>query len=87
MGKEQYLVPYFMSSHPGCTLQDAVVLAEYIRDIGYNPEQVQDFMPTPMTTSSVMFATGIDPRTMKPVFVERNPDKKRAQKDLFFKKK
>ena len=86
-GRHVELVPYFISSHPGCSLGDMQKLASNPALKGIWMEQVQDFMPTPMTTSSVMFATGIDPRTMKPVFVERNPDKKRAQKDLFFKKK
>lgn len=80
------LVPYFISSHPGCTMQDMKRLSEHPSLKGIWMEQVQDFMPTPMTTSSIMFCTGIDPRTMKPVFVERNPDKKRAQKSFFFKK-
>ena len=86
-GRHVELVPYFISSHPGCSLGDMQKLASNPALKGIWMEQVQDFMPTPMTTSSVMFATGIDPRTMKPVFVEKNPDKKRAQKDLFFKKK
>ena len=64
VGKEQYLVPYLMSSHPGCTLEDAVVLAEYVRDIGYNPEQVQDFIPTPGSMATAMYYSGYDPRTM-----------------------
>ena len=66
-GLKQYAVPYLMSSHPGSTLKDAVALAEYIRDIGYMPEQVQDFYPTPSTISTCMYYTGVDPRTMEPV--------------------
>ena len=68
-GKEQYVVPYLMSSHPGSTLKEAVELAEYVRDLGYMPEQVQDFYPTPATISTCMYYTGFDPRTMKPVYV------------------
>ena len=73
MGKNQFLVPYLMSSHPGSTLKEAVELAEYLRDLGYMPEQVQDFYPTPSTLSTVMYYTGLDPRNMKPVYVCRNP--------------
>lgn len=80
------LVPYFISSHPGCTLQDMQCLANHPALRGIWMEQVQDFTPTPMTTSSVMFYSGLDPRTMKPVFTEHNPDKKRMQKSYFFKK-
>ncbi len=69
LGKKQYLVPYLMSSHPGSTLKDAVKLAEYLRDLGYMPEQVQDFYPTPSTISTCMYYTGLDPRNMKPVYV------------------
>jgi len=82
VGKEQYLVPYFMSSHPGCTLQDAVILAEYIRDIGYNPEQVQDFIPTPGSMATAMYYSGYDPRTMEPVYVPRDPHEKAMQRAL-----
>lgn len=85
-GTHVELVPYFISSHPGCTLEDMRSLSANPALKGIWMDQVQDFMPTPMTTSSVMFATGLDPRTMKPVFVERNPDKKKEQKSLFFKK-
>lgn len=81
-GKEQYLVPYLMSSHPGSTLKDAIKLAEYIRDIGYMPEQVQDFYPTPSTISTCMYYTGVDPRNMKPVVVTRNPHEKAMQRAL-----
>ena len=69
-----------MSSHPGSTLKEAVALAEYLRDIGYNPEQVQDFYPTPSTVSTVMYDTGLDPRTMKPVYVPTNPHEKAMQR-------
>ena len=86
-GKHTELVPYFISSHPGCTLDDMRRLAANPCLKGIWMEQVQDFMPTPMTTSSVMFWSGLDPRTMKPVFVERDSSKKKAQKALFFKKK
>ena len=68
IGKKQYLVPYLMSSHPGSTLKEAVELAEYLRDLGYMPEQVQDFYPTPSTISTCMYYTGLDPRTMKKVY-------------------
>ena len=82
LGKEQYLVPYLMSSHPGSTLKDAIKLAEYIRDIGYMPEQVQDFYPTPSTISTCMYYTGVDPRNMQPVYVPRNPHEKAMQRAL-----
>ena len=82
VGKEQYLVPYLMSSHPGCTLEDAVVLAEYVRDIGYNPEQVQDFIPTPGSMATAMYYSGYDPRTMQPVYVPRDPLDKAMQRAL-----
>ena len=82
LGKEQYLVPYLMSSHPGSTLKDAITLAEYSRDIGYRPEQVQDFYPTPSTISPCMYYTGVDPRNMKPVYVARNPHEKAMQRAL-----
>ena len=81
-GKEQYAVPYFMSSHPGCGLKEAVELAEYIRDMGFMPEQVQDFYPTPSTISTCMYYTGVDPRTMKPVYVPKNPHEKAMQRAL-----
>ena len=86
-GTHVELVPYFISSHPGCTLKDMQDLAHHPALKGIWMDQVQDFMPTPMTTSSVMFYSGIDPRTMKPVFVERDPGRKRAQKSQFFRKK
>ncbi len=79
------LVPYFISSHPGCTLKDMQALANHPALKGIWMDQVQDFTPTPMTTSSVMFYTGLDPRDMKPVFTERNPMKKQQQKAFFFK--
>ena len=81
-GKEQYLVPYLMSSHPGCTLEDAVKLAEWLNKSGRQPEQVQDFYPTPGTLSTCMYYTGIDPRTMQPVFVPTNPHDKAMQRAL-----
>ncbi len=82
LGKEQYLVPYLMSSHPGSTLKEAVELAEYLRDLGYMPEQVQDFYPTPSTISTCMYYTGLDPRTMQPVYVASNPHEKAMQRAL-----
>ena len=82
VGKEQYLVPYLMSSHPGSTLKEAVELAEYLRDLGYMPEQVQDFYPTPSTISTCMYYTGLDPRTMEPVYVATNPHEKAMQRAL-----
>lgn len=82
LGKKQFLVPYLMSSHPGSTLKEAVELAEYLRDLGYMPEQVQDFYPTPSTVSTVMYYTGLDPRTMEPVYVCRNPHEKAMQRAL-----
>lgn len=81
-GKKQYVVPYFMSSHPGCTLKDAVKLAEYVRDMGFMPEQVQDFYPTPSTMSTCMYYTGIDPRTKKEVYIPTNPHEKAMQRAL-----
>ena len=86
-GMKTGIVPYFISSHPGCTMKDMEKLSRNPALKGIWMDQVQDFMPTPMTTSSVMFYTGLDPRTMKPVFVERDPERKKAQKSLFFKKK
>ncbi|MCQ2179777.1 MAG: YgiQ family radical SAM protein [Bacteroidales bacterium] len=85
-GRHTELVPYFISSHPGCTMSDMQKLASNPCLRGIWMEQVQDFTPTPMTTSSVMYYTGLDPRTMKPVFVEHDPNRKRAQKSQFFKK-
>lgn len=82
LGKKQFLVPYLMSSHPGSTLKEAIELAEYLRDLGYMPEQVQDFYPTPSTVSTVMYYTGVDPRNGEPVYVCRNPHEKAMQRAL-----
>ena len=82
VGKDQYVVPYLMSSHPGSTMKEAVELAEYIRDLGYMPEQVQDFYPTPSTISTCMYYTGLDPRTMKKVYVPKKPHEKEMQRAL-----
>ena len=82
LGVKQYLVPYLMSSHPGSTLKEAVTLAEYLRDLGYMPEQVQDFYPTPSTISTTMYYTGFDPRTMEEVYVPVNPHEKAMQRAL-----
>lgn len=79
---KQFLVPYLMSSHPGSTLKEAVELAEYLRDLGYMPEQVQDFYPTPSTISTCMYYTGYDPRTMEKVYVPTNPHEKAMQRAL-----
>ena len=79
---DQYVVPYLMSSHPGSTLKEAVALAEYIRDLGYMPQEVQDFYPTPSTISTCMYYTGLDPRTMEPVYVATNPHEKAMQRAL-----
>lgn len=82
LGLKQYLVPYLMSSHPGSTMKEAVELAEYCRDLGYMPEQVQDFYPTPSTISTCMYYTGLDPRTMEKVYVPVNPHEKNMQRAL-----
>ena len=82
IGKKQYLVPYLMSSHPECSMKEAVELAEYCRDLGYMPEQVQDFYPTPSTLSTCMYYTGVDPRTMENVYVPKNPHEKAMQRAL-----
>ncbi len=82
IGKEQYAVPYFMSSHPGCTLKEAVKLAEYVRDLGYTPEQVQDFYPTPSTLSTCIYYTGIHPITGESVYVPKDPHEKAIQRAL-----
>ena len=82
LGKNQFLVPYLMSSHPGSTLKEAIELAEYLRDLGYMPEQVQDFYPTPSTLSTVMYYTGLDPRNMKQVYICSNPHEKAMQRAL-----
>lgn len=81
-GKKQYAVPYFMSSHPGCTMKEAVKLAEYVRDLGFTPEQVQDFYPTPSTLSTCMYYTGIHPITGEKVYVPKNPHEKAVQRAL-----
>ena len=81
-GKDQYVVPYLISSHPGSTLEDAISLAEAVRDMGYMPEQVQDFYPTPSTISTVMYYTGVDPRTMKKVYIPSDPAEKAMQRAL-----
>lgn len=82
VGLEQYLVPYFISSHPGCTLHNAIELAEFLRDTGHTPEQVQDFIPTPGSAATAMYYSGINPFTGKPVFVTRNPHEKAMQRAL-----
>lgn len=82
IGRKQFLVPYLMSSHPGSTLKAAVELAEFLRDFGYMPEQVQDFYPTPSTLSTCMYYTGVDPRTMEPVYTAVNPHEKAMQRAL-----
>lgn len=81
-GIQQYAVPYFMSSHPGCTMKEAVKLAEYVRDLGFTPEQVQDFYPTPSTLSTCMYYTGIHPLTGEKVYVPKNPHEKAIQRAL-----
>ena len=80
--KPQFIVPYFISSHPGCTLADAVALAEYLKSIRYNPQQVQDFYPTPSTLATTMYYTGLDPFTMKPMFTEKDEEGKAMQRAL-----
>ena len=82
LGLKQFLVPYLMSSHPGSTLKEAIELAEYLRDLGYMPEQVQDFYPTPSTLSTVMYYTELNPEDMKPVYVCKNPHEKAMQRAL-----
>ena len=82
LGMKQYLVPYLMSSHPGSNLKEAIELAEYLRDNGYRPEQVQDFYPTPGTMSTCMYYTGIDPRTMEKVYVPTSNREKAMQRAL-----
>lgn len=82
LGKKQFVVPYLMSSHPGCTLSDAIELAQYLKKIGHRPQQVQDFYPTPGTVSTCMYHTGLDPRTMQPVFVPKSPQEKAMQRAL-----
>ncbi len=82
LGLKQYLVPYFMSSHPGCTLDDAILLALYMKKTGQHPDQVQDFYPTPGTLSTAMFYTGLDPRDMTEVYIPRDPNEKAMQRAL-----
>ncbi|MGE5677123.1 MAG: YgiQ family radical SAM protein [Pseudomonadota bacterium] len=82
LGKEQYIVPYLMSGHPGSDLEAAIELAEYVRDMGYNPEQIQEFYPTPGTLSTCMYYTELDPRTMKHVYVPKDPEEKAMQRAL-----
>ena len=82
LGLKQYAVPYLMSSHPGSTLDDAIALAEAVRDMGYMPEQVSDFYPTPSTLSTVMWCCGVDPRTMEPVYVARDDEERAMQRAL-----
>ena len=81
-GKKQYLVPYLMSSHPGSTMKEAIELAVFLKEEGLHPEQVQDFYPTPGTISTCMFYTGLDPYTLKPIYVPRTPAEKAAQRAL-----
>ncbi len=82
LGKNQFIVPYLISSHPGSTLKEAIELAEYLRDLGYMPEQVQDFYPTPSTISTCMYYTGLDPRTLREVYVPKSPHEKAMQRAL-----
>ena len=82
LGKKQYLVPYFMSSHPGSELSDAIELAEFIRDMGYHPQQVQDFIPTPGTLSTCMYYTGIHPLTGEKVYTAKSYEEKKMQRAL-----
>lgn len=82
IGMKQFLVPYLMSSHPGSTLNDAIELALYLKKINHMPEQVQDFYPTPSTLSTCMYYTGLDPRTMEPVYVPKSPKEKQMQRAL-----
>ena len=81
-GKKQFLVPYLISSHPGCTVSDAVELTDYLKSIGYMPKQVQDFYPTPSTRATCMYYTGVDPDTMKEVFVPKTSNEKKMQRAL-----
>ena len=80
--KEQYIVPYFISSHPGSRLKDAIELAEYIRDMGHIPEQVQDFYPTPGTLSTCMYYTGFNPLTNEEVYIPKDKEERRMQRAL-----
>jgi radical SAM superfamily enzyme YgiQ (UPF0313 family) len=81
-GKRQYIIPYFISGHPGCTLKDAVMLAEYVRDMGYYIEQVQDFTATPSTLSTCIYHTGYNPYTGKEVYVPKSKEERRMQRAL-----
>ena len=83
-GTHTELVPYFISSHPGCTKRDMQVLADETKRMHYRPEQVQDFTPTPMTLSTTMFYTGINPYTREPIYVARTPEEKKQQNQYFF---
>ena len=83
-GLNQQLIPYFISSHPGCTKRDMALLAEETKKMHYRPEQVQDFTPTPMTLSTTMFYTGINPYTREPIYVARTPEEKKSQNQYFF---
>ena len=82
LGLRQYLIPYLISSHPGSTLEDAVELALFLKDYGFVPDQVQDFYPTPGTMATCMYYTGIDPMTMKPVYVAKDMEEKKMQRAL-----
>ena len=82
LGKKQFVLPYLMSSHPGSTMKEAVELAEFCRDMGFNPEQVSDFYPTPSTISTCIYYTGVDPRTMNEVYCPRSPHEKAMQRAL-----
>ena len=82
LGKKQYLVPYFISSHPGSTLKDAIMLAEFMKETRFIPDQVQDFYPTPGTISTCMYYTGLDPETMQPIPVVRKEREKKMQRAL-----
>jgi len=82
LGLKQYLIPYFISAHPGASLEDAIELALYLKKTGFVPDQAQDFYPTPGTMSAVMFRTGLDPRTMEPIFVARGERERRLQRAL-----
>jgi len=86
-GKEQYLVPYFISAHPGCDLKAMIDLAVFLKDSGYRPEQVQDFMPAPLDMATCMYYTGLDPMTKEPIYVARLPRDRKLQRALlqFFK--
>ena len=82
IGKKQFLVPYFISSHPNCTLENAIELAQYLKSINHMPEQVQDFYPTPSTLSTTAYYTELDPRTLKPIYVAKSKEDKAMQRAL-----